>query len=208
MASLLPNVAPVAAEGGSPLTAEQLKDLALAHKLTRKLRFANLIALSNVVTLVLFGAFDLVAVPFTREVPFVGLALVALAANEERGRRLLRSLGASATTVLCRNQLLLTLLIATYCGTQAYSAWFGTTEVEQALAIQPGLGDDMATMEELTGGSMGDLAGALRRLKTIVYVVAGVCGAAITGGIALHYRSLGKVVTELRQLPICARVML
>ena len=84
----------------SQLDAEQLRVLAQTRALGKKLRFARGIALTNVVSLAFFGFISAVIGLFSLSLPLVGLALLLLAANEERGRRRLQALDTRAPNQL------------------------------------------------------------------------------------------------------------
>src|ERR1043166_1459774 len=98
----------------APLDAEQVRVLTQTRALGKKLRFARGIALTNAISLGVLGLISLLFELLTGSLPWVGLGLLLLAANEERGRRRLEALDARAPSQLAGNQLALFALVFAY----------------------------------------------------------------------------------------------
>jgi len=191
----------------SPLDAEQLRVLTQARTLGKKLRLARGIALTNVVSLAFLGFVSLVIDLFGLSLPLVGLALLLLAVNEERGRRQLLALDARAPNLLAWNQLALFLLVLVYCAHSAYVTWSGPDPLA-ALSSQSGeIRDALDQLGQQMEGSLSDL-GAWARAATLLIYAAALLGSALVQGLtALYYRSLRSSVEALARTPEWARAL-
>jgi hypothetical protein len=193
------------APAARPLDAEQLRVLAETRALAKKLRLARGIALTNVVTLALFGLlsvlFDLVSLSLSP----IGLALLALAYNEERGRRLVAALDWRGPRQLALNQLALFAVVFLYCAWSAYSAWFGPDPLAALSSQSAEIGETLEQLSQQMDGDLSELVSWARTVALLVYGSALVGSALVQGLLALYYRSLEPSVKALANTPEWAR---
>jgi hypothetical protein len=195
------------APGASPLDAEQLRVLTQTRALSKKLRFARGVALTNVVSLAFFGLISVVVGLFSLSLPLVGLALILLAANEERGRRQLLALAVRAPNQLAWNQLAIFLLVLVYCAHSAYSTWYGPDPLAALSSQSSEISDTLDQLSQQLDGSVSDL-GTWARVATLLIYGAALLGSAIVQGLtALYYRSLVSSVEALSRAPDWARAL-
>jgi hypothetical protein len=195
------------APAASPLDAEQLRILTQTRVLGKKLRFARGIALTNVVSLAFFGFVSVVIGLFSLSLPLVGLALIVLAVNEERGRRRLEALDTRAPKQLAWNQLALFLVVFVYCAHSAYVTWYGPDPLA-VLSSQSGeISDTLDQLSQQMDGSVSDLGSWARVATVLVYGAALLASALVQGLTALYYRSLGSSVEALARAPEWARAL-
>jgi hypothetical protein len=203
----LSKAAPMNAEAASPLDAEQLRVLGQTRALGKKLRLARGIALSNVITLALLGFLSVLFSLLSLSFSLVGLALLALAYNEERGRRLLAALDARAPAQLALNQVATFALVLVYCAWSAYSAWFGPDPLAALTSQSAEIGDTLNQLSQQLDGGVSDLGSWARMAALLVYGLALLGSALVQGLTALYYRSLQPSVEALARAPAWARAL-
>jgi hypothetical protein len=191
----------------SPLDPEQLRVLAQTRALGKKLRFARGIALTNVVSLAFFGLVSVVVGLFSLSLPLVGLALLLIAANEERGRRQLQALDARAPNQLAWNQLALFLLVLVYCAHSAYTTWYGPDPLAALSGQSVEIRDTLDQLSQQMDGNVSDLGNWARGITVLIYGVALLASAVVQGLTALYYRSLRSSVDALARAPTWARAL-
>jgi hypothetical protein len=183
----------------------QLALVGRARVATRKLRFAGFVALSNVVGLATFGFLSLLLGLFELSLSPMGLALVALAWNEARGRRLLLEGDVGAPRRLAFNQLALLACVLVYCGYNAYMAWAGPSPLDRVLLADPSLPDLLGGAASEAGSSIDELSRWGRMAALVIYGAVATGSAAVQGLTALYYSSLGPTVAALAAVPAWAR---
>jgi hypothetical protein len=191
----------------SPLDAEQLRVLTETRALGKKLRLARGIALSNVITLGVLGLLSVIVGVFSLSLPWVGLGLIALAYNEERGRRGLAALDARAPRLLAVNQLLLLALVFVYCAWSAYSTWAGPDPLSVLTSQSSEISDTLDQLTQQAGGSVSDLGNWAKLGAIVVYGIALLASALVQGLTARYYRSLLPSVEALARAPAWARAL-
>jgi len=195
------------APAASPLDAEQLRVLAQTRKLGKKLRLARGIALTNVISLAFLGLISVVIGLFSLSLPIVGLALILLAVNEERGRRQLLALDPRAPNQLAFNQLALFLLVFVYCAHSAYVTWSGPDPLAALSSQSAEINDTLQQLTQQMDGSLSDLGSWARGVTLLIYLAA-LLGSAVAQGLtALYYRSLRSSVEALSRAPDWARAL-
>jgi hypothetical protein len=190
----------------SPLDDAQLATLARARAAKRKLRFAGYVALSNVLGLGLCAILSLGFGLLSLSVSPIGLALLALAWNEERGRTLLLGTDVRAPQRLAINQLILFSVVLVYCAHSAYVAWTGPSLFDAVLLGHPELPEALG--DGALGGvgtSVDELSEWGRVVTLIVYAAIAVGCLLVQGLTALYYRSLAPTVAALAAAPPWAR---
>lgn len=195
------------APAASPLDAEQLRVLTETRALGKKLRLARGIALSNVITLGILGFLSVIVGVFSLSLPWVGLGLMALAYNEERGRRGLAALDARAPRQLAINQLLLLALVCVYCAWSAYSTWSGPDPLAGLTSQSSEISDTLDQLTQQTGGSLSDLGNWAKVAAIAVYGIALLASALVQGLTARYYRALLPSVEALARAPAWARAL-
>ena len=200
------NAAPHA-QAASPLDADQLRILTQTRALGKKLRLARGIALSNVVTLALLGILSVLFSLFSLSFSPVGMALLVLAYNEERGRRLLAALDARAPDQLALNQLALFAVVLVYCVWSGYSAWSGPDPLAVLTSQSAEIGDTLNQLSQQLDGSVADLSSWARMAALLVYGLALLGSALVQGLTALYYRSLRPSVAALARAPEWAKAL-
>jgi hypothetical protein len=190
--------------GYSPLDAAQMAALAETRALHKKLRLARGLALANVVSLACCALLSLAFGAIALEVSGMGLALGALAWNEERGRSLLILVDPRAPRRLALNQLLLLGVVLAYCGFRAYTTWTGPDPLE-ALGGQSA--ELSAALTQLNGeaGDMSELGGWVRSAALFGYAVVAGVSLLVQGLMAYYYHSLGPTVDALARAPAWTR---
>jgi hypothetical protein len=191
----------------TPLDDEQLATLAKTRETVRKLRFARLIALSNVIGLGVFGVLSLLLGLLDMNVSLIGIALVGLAYNEDRGRRGLLVGDARAPRVLALNQVLLFVCALAYCGWNAYAAWTGPGLLDSVLRDHPELPQALGDAASQAGTSVDELAEWGRRMALIVYGAVALGSLLVQGLTLLYYLSLRPALATLAAAPEWARAL-
>jgi hypothetical protein len=191
----------------SPLDEAQLTTLAQTRDTVRKLRFARFIALSNVIGLGVFGVLSLLMGVLDMTFSPMGLALVALAWNEERGRRGLITGDARAPRRLAINQALLFLCVLAYCIYNAYMAWTGPSVLDTVLRDHPELPAALGDAASQAGTSMSELTEWGRSVALIVYGAAAGGSLLVQGLTAFYYLSLRPTLATLAAAPAWARAL-
>jgi hypothetical protein len=189
----------------SPLDEAQLSILAKTREAKRKLRFAGLIALSNVIGLALCGVVALAFGLLDLSLSPIGLAMLVLAWNEQRGRTLLLAGDPRAPRRLAQNQLALLLVVLVYCAYSAYVAWTGPGLLDAVLRDLPELPDGLGEGTLGAGTSVADLSEWGRVLALSVYAAVAVGSLLVQGLTALYYHSLRSTVDRLGASPAWAR---
>lgn len=195
------------APAASPLDAEQLRVLGQTRALGKKLRFARGIALTNVLSLAFFGLVSVLVGLFSLSLPLVGLALILLGVNEERGRRQLLALDARAPNRLAWNQLALFLLVLVYCAHSAYVTWYGPDPLAALSSQSAEIRDTLDQLSQQMDGGLSDLGAWARGVTVLIYAAALLASAAVQGLTALYYRSLRQSVETLAKAPEWARAL-
>ncbi|MEO8177892.1 MAG: hypothetical protein ABI895_03575 [Deltaproteobacteria bacterium] len=191
----------------SPLDAEQVRVLIQTRALGKKLRLARGIALTNVLSLAFLGFVSVVIDLFSLSLPLVGLALLLLAFNEERGRRQLVALDSRAPNQLAWNQLALFLLVLVYCAHSAYATLHGPDPLAALASQSAEISDTLGQLSQQMDGDLSDL-GAWARTVTLLIYGAALLGSAIVQGLtALYYRSLQSSLEMLARAPEWARAL-
>jgi hypothetical protein len=191
----------------TPLDEEQLATLARTRQTVRKLRLARFIALSNVIGLGVFGALSLLLGLLDLSLSPIGLALVGLACNEERGRRGLLVGDARAPRRLALNQALLFLCVLAYSGWNAYAAWTGPGLLDSVLRDHPELPQALGDAASQAGTSVDELAEWGRSMALIVYGAVALGSLVVQGLTLLYYRSLAPTLASLAAAPEWARAL-
>jgi hypothetical protein len=191
----------------SPLDAEQLRVLGQTRALGKKLRLARGIALSNVITLGLLGLLSVLFSLFSFSLSPVGLALLALAYNEERGRRSLAALDVRAPARLALNQVATFALVLLYCAWSAYTTWSGPDPLAALTSHSAEIGDTLDQLSQQLDGSVSDLGSWARLAAVLVYGLALLGSALVQGLTALYYRSLRPSVEAIARAPEWARAL-
>lgn len=187
----------------SPLDEAQLSTLAQTRAVRRKLRFASFIAASNVFGLGVCAVFSLAFGLFDSSLSPIGLALGALAWNEERGRRQLHAADVRAPRRLAQNQIALFAVVLVYCAYSAYAAWTGPSVVDALLLGHPELPD---VLGEASGGASVDEMSQWGRTAALFVYGAIAAGSLIVQGLtAWYYASLRPTVEALAATPRWAR---
>jgi hypothetical protein len=188
----------------SPLDEAQLSILAKTREAKRKLRFAGLIALSNVIGLGLCGAIALGFGLLGLGLSTIGLVLIVLAWNEQRGRSLLLAGDSRAPRRLALNQLLLFGAVFVYCAYSAYVAWTGPSVLDAVSRQLPELPE---AFEGILGAgtSVADLSEWGRMVALGFYAAVAIGSLLVQGLTALYYQSLRSTVEALAALPAWAR---
>jgi hypothetical protein len=191
----------------SPLDEAQLTTLAQTRETVRKLRFARFIALSNVIGLGVFGVLSLLMGALDMSFSPMGLALVGLAWNEERGRRGLLTGDVRAAQRLAINQALLFLCLLVYCVYNAYAAWTGPSVLDSVLQAHPELPAALGDAASEAGTSMGELSEWGRNVALIVYGAVALGSLLMQGVTLLYYLSLRPTLATLAAAPAWARAL-
>jgi hypothetical protein len=191
----------------SPLDTEQLRVLGQTRALGKKLRLARGIALSNVITLAILGALSVLFSLFSLSLSPIGFALLALAYNEQRGRRLLAALDPRAPAQLALNQLATFALVLVYCAWSAYTTWFGPDPLAALTGQSAQIGDTLGQLSQQLDGSVSDLGNWARLAAVLVYGLALLGSALVQGLTGLYYRSLQPSVEALARAPQWARAL-
>jgi len=191
----------------SPLDEAQLATLAATRAARRKLRFANFIAGSNVLGLGVCAIFSLAFGLLDVSLSPIGLALGALAWNEERGRRQLLAADVRAPRRLAINQVALFIAVLVYCGYSAYFAYtnVGPNVMDAVLSTHPELSDVLGEGTAPGGASTDELSQYVRTAALFVYGAIATGSLIVQGLTALYYRSLGPRVEVLAAAPAWAR---
>jgi hypothetical protein len=191
----------------SPLDEAQLATLAQTRAVRRKLRFANFIAGSNVLGLgvcaifsVAFGLLDMSLSP-------IGLALGALAWNEECGRRQMLAADVRAPRRLAINQVALFSVVLLYCAYSAYVAYTGPNIMDAVLSTHPEFSEALGEGTTLGGASADELSQWGRTVALLVYAAIAAGSLLVQGLTALYYRSLRPTVEAFAAAPPWAREM-
>jgi hypothetical protein len=188
----------------SPLDEAQLSTVAQTRALRRKLRFANFIASSNALGLGVCAVFSLAFGLVDLSLSPMGLALGALAWNEERGRRQLHAADVRAPKRLVLNQVALFIVVLAYCAHGAYVAWTGPNVLDTLLLNQPELPDVLG--EATSGGANVDELSQWGRTAALFLYGAIAAGSLVVQGLtALYYSSLRRTVEALAAAPAWAR---
>jgi hypothetical protein len=191
----------------SPLDTEQLIVLAATRALTRKLRLARGLALTNVVGLAVSALFSVVLGALDFEVSLVGLAFGALSWNENRGRLLLIEADARATGYLALNQLLLLGVVLAYCGWNALSVWSGPNPLQALTERSPELEASLRQLGDQTGRGVAELGSFARSATLMGYGLVAALSLMAQGLMAHYYRGLRSTVVELAESPAWARAL-
>jgi hypothetical protein len=189
----------------SPLDEAQLATLAKTREAKRKLRFAGLIALSNVIGLGLCGVVALGFGLLELSLSPIGLVMLVLAWNEQRGRISLLAGDPSAPRRLAQNQIALLLAVLVYCAYSAYVAWTGPSLLDTVLRDVPELPDALGEGTFGAGTSMAELSDWGRVVAVCVYAAVAVGSLLVQGLTALYYRSLRSNVETFAASPAWAR---
>ncbi|HKO92716.1 MAG TPA: hypothetical protein VJU61_16290 [Polyangiaceae bacterium] len=197
----------MSSEATVPLDADQLRVLGETRRLGKKLRFARGVALTNVVSLAFLASSTLVLGVFSLTLSPVGLALAALAYNEERGRRLLVAVDPRAPRRLALNQLLLFALVVVYCAWNAYSVWTGPDPLDALASQSDSLNDTLQELSSQTGSSFNELGRWARVAALFVYGAVLAVSAVVQGLTAFYYHSLRASVEAYAETPAWARAL-
>jgi hypothetical protein len=190
----------------SPLDEAQLATLTQTRAARRKLRFANLIAGSNVLGLGVCAIFSLAFGLVELSLSPIGLALGVLAWNEERGRRQLLAADVLAPRRLAINQVALFAAVLMYCAYSAYVAYTGPNIMDAVLSTHPEFSEALGE-GTLGGASSDELSQWGRTIALLVYGAIAVGSLLVQGLTALYYRSLLPTVEALAAAPPWAREM-
>ncbi len=192
----------------SPLGPEQLLALAETRALTRRLRLARGLALTNIVSLgglaclsLVFGAFELSLSP-------MGVLLAVFAWNEARGRTLLIDADRRAPARLALNQLALLGAVLVYCAFHMYAIWTGPDPLQALTGESAELAATLAQLEAETGQSSSELGSWARSAALLAYAAIAVASSIVQGLTAYYYHSLRATVDELARAPAWARALL
>ncbi len=188
----------------SPLDEAQLATLAQTRAVRRKLRFASFIAASNVLGLGVGGIFSLAFGLLDLSLSPIGLALGALAWNEERGRRQLHAADVRAPRRLVLNQVALFVVVLVYCGYSAHAAWTGPSAVDALLLGHPELPDVLGEASG-SGASVDEMSQWARKASLFVYGAIAAGSLIVQGLTAWYYSSLLPTVQALAAAPRWAR---
>jgi hypothetical protein len=194
-------------EAAAPLDADQLRVLGETRTLGKKLRLARGVALTNVVSLAFLASSTLILDAFSLSLSPVGLALAALAYNEERGRRLLVAVDPLAPRQLALNQLALFALVVVYCVWNAHAAWTGPDPLDALASQSDSLNETLREVSSQTGESFGELGKWARMAALIVYGVVLAVSALVQGLTAFYYYSLRASVAAFAAAPAWARAL-
>jgi hypothetical protein len=194
-------------EAAAPLDADQLRVLGETRRVGKKLRLARAVAMTNVVSLAFLASSTLVLGAFSLTLSPVGLALAALAYNEERGRRLLVAVDPRATRQLALNQLALLALVVVYCVWNAYAAWTGPDPLDALASQSDSLNETLREVSSQTGESFGELGKWARMAALIVYGAVLAVSAVVQGLTAFYYHSLRASVLAFAAAPAWARAL-
>lgn len=126
-----------------PLSPDQREELQRANeRLQKPILGSAKVAGINAWTLAIFGGLSVLAGLFSLSTLIVGVALLAIAWNEFRGRDLVRRLDPRGPRILAWNQLVLVVAVGIYCTWRSWVAWArpepSVTELETALDLDPG----------------------------------------------------------------------
>jgi hypothetical protein len=190
----------------SPLDADQLRVLGQTRALSKKLRVARIVALSNVITLAFLGVLSLLFDLIGASIPLVSLALLALAYNEERGRRRLAALDSRAPLQLAINQLALFALVFAYCAWSAYGTWFGPDPLAALTSQSAEISDAIDQLNQQMDG-VSELSSWARTAALVIYAAVLLGSALVQGLTALYYRALRVHVEALARAPEWARAL-
>jgi hypothetical protein len=191
----------------SPLNDSQLSILAQAREARRKLRFGGLIALGNGVGLGLCAVLSLGSGLLELSLSPVGLALGALAWNEQRGRRLLLDADARAPRRLAMNQILLFIVVLIYCAHAAYTAWTGPNLLDAVLKDNRELSEALGEAVASAGTSADELSQWSRAAALLVYGAIVLGSLVVQGLTAWYYSSLRAAVEALAAAAPWARAL-
>jgi hypothetical protein len=191
----------------APLDDAQVAVLEKARNIQRKLRFAGFIALSNVFALGFFAVLSVLFALLDLSVPFMGVALGALAWNEARGWQGLRAGEPAASRRLALNQLLLLAAVIVYCAVNAYQGYTGPSPLDAVMAADPSLPDALGQAATDVGTSMDELTQWGRVAALVIYAVVAVASLIVQGLTAVYYRSLGPSLEALAATPAWARAL-
>jgi len=189
----------------SPLDEAQLLALAETRQLTKKLRLARGVALTNVVSLACFAILSVGLGALEGTVSFVGLALGVLAWNEERGRAGLLAEDPRAPRRLALNQLLLLATVLVYSAWNMYVTWTGPDPLDALLQASPELSEVLKQTSSESGQSFGDLGGLARSATLVTYAAVAAGSVLVQGWTAYYYASLRRTVEALSRAPLWAR---
>lgn len=158
-----------------PLSPEQKEALREANERLRKpILGSATVATFNAWTLAVFGGLSALAGLFSPATLLVGIALLGIAWNEFRGRRLVRELNPLGPRILGWNQIILAGAVFVYCAWSSWRAWARPEPV-------------LAQLEAALGMAPGEVA----RLTVTVYAVVFVVTALILGLMARYHFARG-----------------
>ena len=191
-------------EEPGPLDEAQRSTLAQTRRVRRKLRFASFIAASNVWGLGVCAVFSLAFGLFELSLSPIGLALGALAWNEEQGRRQLHAADVRAPRRLALNQLALFAVVLVYCAYGAHAAWTGPSAVDALLGGHPELPDLLGDASG-SSPSVDEMSQWGRKIVLFTYGAIAVGSGLVQGLTAWYYSSLRPTVEALAATPRWAR---
>jgi len=170
-----------------PISPAQLEQLSLAEQRERRFAGALKVAAFNGYGLAVVGSLALL---FDLSEPaswLLAAALLALAYQELRGRKLLASYDRSGLTVLMRNQLALIVVVCLYSLSRIYAALHGDNPLAQVLR------DNADAAEVMEASELLDDTSSMYRYGIVAfYALVMALTALIQGGCALYYATRRK----------------
>ena len=194
-------------EADSPLSADQLTVLAETRALTKKLRMARGMALTNVIGLGAFALLSLLFGAVALELSPVGLALAGLAWNEHRGRAWLIAGDSRAPTRLAINQLMLLALVLAYCAWNAYTTWYGPDPLQALTRESAEASAMLGQLDAQLGEGATELGAWVRTLAILVYAVVAGVSVLVQCWVAYYYYSRRSAVEALARAPAWAKML-
>lgn len=172
IADVSPEPDPVLEE--DPLSEEQRERLREAGGRLDEILRAARVASFTAWTVAIFGGISLLLGLTSPIGAAVGAALLAVAWNEFRGRRLLRALSPEGARVLGWNQLALLVVVILYCG---WSVW----------SVRSGPGPEVRQLQELAGLP----ADFVSEMATVMYAAVAAIVAIVQGLLARYHFARG-----------------
>lgn len=167
--------------------AENLALMQTARKTLRPVKRAMAFAAFNAWSLAAMAGLSLL-LTLTGPANLIGAVLLGAAAFAEfTGLKKLKNMDADGAVWLTRNQLAILVMVVAYCGWKVYSAMYGPSAYEQAIAENPEVAD-----------MLGDFDAVIRDLSVLMYSAVGLLAGIWQLVMARFYHRTGKRLRQWR----------
>lgn len=167
---------PQAAEGGSPLSGEHLREMHEARVRAKRIRRCITVATFDGWSVGIFGALTLLFGMFSAVGWVLGGGMCAIAYVELSTLDRLKRLEPAAARRLGWNQVALASLLLAYAGWSLYGTWFGPDPLAATIAAAPE-----------TAPTLAPYSSIVRLISVAVYVALAAVAVFAQGGTALYY---------------------